>query len=62
MCAWKQDLLPVDGAWNRAVTSEGRGLGVLSCVLFFPFLLWLVVSLVAVSERALLIAGNGLHG
>jgi hypothetical protein len=36
---------------------RGRRSGVLSCELFFPFFPWLVVSLFADSERALLLIG-----
>jgi hypothetical protein len=62
MCAGKQDLLSSECQVIEpgAVTDfRGGGSGVLSCRAFFPFFLWLVVSLFVVLERALLIAGYG---
>jgi hypothetical protein len=38
---------------------RGRGLGLLSCRLFFLFFLWLDVSILADLEKALLLAGYG---
>jgi hypothetical protein len=38
---------------------SGGGLGVLSCESFFPFFLWLVVSVFGDSERALLFDAYG---
>jgi hypothetical protein len=55
--AWEWDLPPSNEAWSHAATSGASG--VLICEPFFPFFLWLLVSLLVDLEKVLPLTGYG---